>query len=85
MSTAVGWINLIGWLCVGTGVGAGPEPMLTRVNYEHYRDLIVPSRAELRWQEIPWRESFWKGLVDAQKADRPILLWIYGGSPAGVC
>jgi len=58
---------------------------LDGTTYDKYRQLILPAKDELRWQEIPWRLGFWRGLVEAQKADKPLLLWMYGGSPAGVC
>jgi len=74
-------------LLLGTALLAAdaPEPPLTAQNYEKYRDLILPGARERGWEKIPWRGSFWEGLVEAQKADKPILLWSYGGDPLGSC
>lgn len=61
------------------------DPPLTKASYEHWRDLIDTKPEEMRWQQIPWRTSFWAGVIDAQKEAKPLLLWIYGGDPLGVC
>jgi hypothetical protein len=61
------------------------ELQLNKQTYEKTRDFILPSAEESAWQKIPWRGSFWEGLVDAQKSDKPILLWSYGGDPLGSC
>jgi hypothetical protein len=56
-------------------------PALNEENFAHWRDFIRPTAAESRWQEIQWRPIFWKAVVEAQKADKPILLWAMNGHP----
>lgn len=74
-------------LCLGTALTAADAdgPRLTEQTYEKWRDMILPSAKEGAWAKIPWRGSFWEGLVEAQKVDKPILLWSYGGDPLGNC
>ncbi len=62
-----------------------PKGGLTPQNYEQWRKFILPDAWESGYLQIPWRSCFWDGLVDAQKADKPILLWSYGGDPLGSC
>lgn len=42
---------------------------------------ILPRPEELRWQEVPWRTTFWKAVQEAQATDKPILLWAMNGHP----
>ncbi|MCE9581878.1 MAG: hypothetical protein K8T20_05105 [Planctomycetes bacterium] len=54
---------------------------LTESTYEKIRDRVLPSADELRWTAVDWRASFWDGVVEAQKTDKPILLWAMNGHP----
>ncbi len=49
--------------------------------YTQIRDHIRPTEAELNWQEIPWRSTFWSAVTEAQKRDLPILAWAMNGHP----
>lgn len=44
---------------------------------------IVPASEELAFREIPWRPTFWDGVVEAREQDRPVLLWAMNGHPLG--
>ena len=56
-------------------------PGLTGDSFEKWRDHIRPSGSEMKWTRIPWRATFWDGVVEAQKKDMPILLWAMNGHP----
>ncbi|MGQ0614936.1 MAG: hypothetical protein ACT4PV_14470 [Planctomycetaceae bacterium] len=45
------------------------------------RGAVLPSAEELAFTAIGWRASFWEAVVEAHKADRPILLWAMNGHP----
>jgi hypothetical protein len=64
-----------------TAVGDGPSPELTRDNFDRWRKVILPSSKELNWRKIPWRSTFWDGVVDAQASDKPLLIWAMNGHP----
>ena len=64
-------------LLVVLALGQAP----TDDNWERLRDEIVPTREELRWRAIAWRPSVWEGVLDAQKEDKPVLLWAMNGHP----
>jgi hypothetical protein len=82
---------------VGTGAGLrtreafaqgagekGPKTVdLTDANYTKLRDYVHPTADELAWRKIPWVPSVWDGIVEGQKSDRPILMWILNGHPLG--
>lgn len=52
---------------------------LSDKTYETLKKQILPSSSELAWEKISWRPSYWDGVIDAQKADKPILLWAMNG------
>lgn len=56
---------------------------LTSNNYDMWRDYIQPSQKEMLWKSISWRSSFKEGLVDADKYQKPLLLWAMNGHPLG--
>jgi hypothetical protein len=47
------------------------------------REHVLPDAEELAWQGLGWRASLWQGVVDAQAAGKPILLWAMNGHPLG--
>lgn len=57
---------------------------LTMATYDRLKARIDVTPEELRWQQVPWM-TFWDGLVEAQKQDRPMFYWIYFGDPRGGC
>jgi hypothetical protein len=52
-------------------------------SFHRLRDHIMPSAAEEEWRKIPWRTTYWQGVVDAQKADKPVFLFAMNGHPFG--
>lgn len=50
-------------------------------NLARWREYLSPSKEELAWQQVPWRASFWSGVVAAQELDKPVLLWAMNGHP----
>lgn len=69
-------------LIVGSGF-ANAQP-LTAESLERFQQEIDVTPDELRWQKVQWR-SYWEGLIEAQRADRPIFYWIYFGDPRSGC
>lgn len=69
------------FLSVAISVAKAVDVELTDATYAKWRGYILPSAEELAWQEIPWRASFWDAVVEAQRRDRPILLWTMNGHP----
>ena len=54
---------------------------LTDETYVQWRDHVLPKPAELQWQKIPWRATFWQAVLEAQQKEQPILLWAMNGHP----
>jgi hypothetical protein len=63
---------------------AEPEntaPTLTDANLQTWLDYIRPKKEELGYRAIPWQRTLWDAVVEAQRADKPILLWAMNGHP----
>lgn len=56
---------------------------LSPETFDHWRQYLRPTEEEMRWTEIPWRASFWQGVIDAQEQRKPVLLWVMNGHPMG--
>ena len=52
-------------------------------NYNMWKDFIKPTEKELAWTQIPWRSTFYDGLIDADNSQKPLLLWVMNGHPLG--
>ncbi len=71
--------------CVGlpAAVWSAPDPSgeLTDKNFAEWRDRIRPKTDDLCFKTVNWLPTFWDGVMAAQKADKPILLWAMNGHP----
>lgn len=50
-------------------------------NWTRIRDHVLPAKGEMRWREVPWRASLWDAVIDANREEKPILLWAMNGHP----
>ena len=81
---------IAGLLPSGPLAGQTPEgpPAKAKVelndqNYAEWRKHILPDTGELAWQQIPWATTFKDGIVAADTARKPLLLWTMNGHPLG--
>lgn len=58
------------------------DPSAT-VDWQSVEQRVLPTAEELRFKEIGWRTVFWDAVKEAQRTDRPILLWAMNGHPLG--
>src|SRR5690242_2619026 len=56
-------------------------PVLDATTFAAHWQHVVPSAEELEWRRIPWLGTLAEGVVAAQAADQPILLWAMNGHP----
>ncbi len=70
----------------GSAADAPPDKLQQpqrSAEYARWRDYLLPSASEQSHRTIPWRASVLHGLIDAQKQDKPILLFLMNGHPLG--
>jgi hypothetical protein len=63
---------------------AGAEGTTVELNDKtlaSWRDRIRPKAQERCFETVHWLPTFWDGVMTAQKADKPILLWAMNGHP----
>lgn len=60
-----------------------PAPTLTDENLTAWQTFIQPSPEELRWRNIRWHTSLASAIEEANRLQRPILLWTMNGNPCG--
>ena len=56
---------------------------LNEENYTIWRDHILPKPSEMSWEQIPWLATLKDGILAADAADKPLLLWTMNGHPLG--
>ncbi|MCI0342046.1 MAG: hypothetical protein L0216_13030 [Planctomycetales bacterium] len=56
-------------------------PELTDATFKPLLELIRPKPQELGFEEIRWRPTFWEAVLEAQRAERPVLVWAMNGHP----
>ena len=44
---------------------------------------LLPKPEEERWLQIPWRSDFAVARSEANRAGKPIFLWMMDGNPLG--
>jgi len=69
-------------LAIGASMAqAEPVPVLDDSTFRTLWQQVVPNDDELAWRRIAWLGTLAEGVVAAQTADRPILLWAMNGHP----
>ena len=56
---------------------------LNEMTYYMWQEFIKPTKDELAWAQIPWKSTFYDGLVESDRAQKPLLLWVMNGHPLG--
>jgi hypothetical protein len=68
---------------IGQGADEGPQTPELSAEYAKLRDQVLPSPGERSYRKIAWRTSVLRGVVDAQKDDRPVMIVLMNGHPLG--
>lgn len=58
-------------------------PALTAATFAGLWEHVVPEGSELAWQRIGWRGVLADAVQEAQRADKPLLVWAMNGHPLG--
>ena len=60
-----------------------PAPDITDENFNRWMEFIQPSEKELKWTHIRWHKELADAQAEAQRLQRPILLFTMNGHPCG--
>lgn len=58
---------------------ADVAPDVSAKNWKRTRKHVLPDKADTQWRKVPWRATLWQAVIDAQREDKPILLWAMNG------
>lgn len=56
-------------------------PKLDDNRMKELHRLVIPTEEELRFDDVEWRPVFWDAVTEAQRQEKPILLWAMNGHP----
>ncbi len=56
---------------------------LVEASYVRIVEHIMPSADVEAWRILVWRTTFWQGVMDANKEDKPVMLCAMNGHPFG--
>ena len=58
---------------------------LTWKNFDEVADYVRLKKGDLNYQKVTWLSTVIDGQREAQKQDKPLLLWLYFGDPRANC
>jgi hypothetical protein len=79
MRVHVGFKSCVGITIVAAVAMAQSAPRLTLRQLEARAAGLLPTKDQLRYQEIPWVHDLAEAQKVARSERRPIFLWGYGG------
>jgi hypothetical protein len=64
----------------------GAQPVVAApLDVDRVIALAAPTARDLVHRQVEWHGSVIDGVLAAQAADKPLLLWLYFGGPLGDC
>jgi hypothetical protein len=69
---------------LAAGQSATPDA-LDDATFAAVRAHASPTARDLAFQQIDWKNTVYEGVSEAQRADKPVLMWLYFGDPRGHC
>ena len=58
---------------------------LTWDNFDEVAAYVRLKKGDLNYQKVSWYSTVIEGQREAQKQDKPLLLWLYFGDPRANC
>ncbi len=79
----LGGLAVAALLALTGSLHAQDADALTPETLASIRAHVLPSAEEQEWKQLGWRATLWDGVIDAQAARKPIVLWAMNGHPLG--
>lgn len=61
---------------------AGPDALPPELQAQVTR-LVLPDDAEDAWRTLPWIPAYADAVIEAERLDKPLLMWAMNGHPLG--
>lgn len=73
----------LGLMAAFASVAAANEAIDAQSALDRKIAAILPSAEEERWLRIPWHTNIAEARAEAQRLNKPLLLWVMNGNPLG--
>ena len=74
--------------CTGISITSKAQAQERELNWDTFakvRDYADRKDSDKHYLSIPWTDTVFDGMVQGQKEDKPVLLWLYFGDGRGNC
>lgn len=68
---------MVSALCLAAAIAYSGDPLDDKIQ------TVLPTPAEQKWLTIPWRTDLMEARIEAQRAGKPMFLWVMNGHPMG--
>jgi hypothetical protein len=68
---------------VAAALVSWPGPGVDTAALERDVAAVLPRPSEERWLQVPWRTDFAAARAEANRAGKPLFLWMMDGHPLG--
>jgi hypothetical protein len=76
-------LTVLGLISTSHSNAQSQPPLLTSASAPQWRAAIEPDSQEALYLQISWRESLLRGLLEAKREDKPVMLFAMNGHPLG--
>lgn len=73
------------FLLLAVGQTTKLPTQLSTETFAEVRAYATPSKRDLGFQTLDWKPTVLEGINEANRVDKPMLLWLYFGDPRGHC
>lgn len=77
-------LMVLGLISLSHSNAQSQPPLLTSANAQHWKETIEPDSQEALYLQVPWRESLLRGLREAKREDKPVIVVADIGAAADV-
>ena len=72
-----------GFFPFGAAIAVAIITSIRLLRARHQEPPVILATRPSEWRKIGWRSDFWTAVVEAQRDEKPVLLWAMNGHPCG--
>ena len=76
-------LDMFGMCWMAAALVSWPGPGVDAAALDRDIAAILPRPSEERWLQVPWRTDFAAARAEANRAGKPLFLWMMDGHPLG--
>ncbi|MBK1855368.1 hypothetical protein JO972_10390 [Verrucomicrobiaceae bacterium 5K15] len=79
------WSSVLCSIALTLSATAETPKQLTWQNFDQVADDVRLKPSDETYQKVSWLDTVLQGQQQAQRQDKPLLLWLYFGDPRANC